>query len=371
MKRLIIAIALAFIITGCNSTENSDPIRIGALFPLTGGLATYGEAAMTSAQMAAEEINAQGGINGRLVEIDFQDHQCDPKVGLTAFDQLRFAKNIKIFTSAACSGTVLAIAPTIKGKDAILVGTIVTTPKITGVSPNIFRNWASDAKQAKLYADVIKEKGYKSVGILHEQTDYAAGLRTSLEKHLSDTEIAIDAESFEPGSSDVRTQLTKLKEKKDEVIFLSPQTETSGDVILKQMQELRFRPRVLIVNDNILKMPSLMERYKETLEGALSADYVFEETKKHQEFLEKYRKRYNKDCTHTNICAGAYDAIHLLAKAIKEKGENTNELRHYLSTTQYSGVSGTFGFDENNDRTNAQYSLFVARNGKAVKKSEN
>ena len=365
--QLIIAMILSLLIVSCTQNQSAEPIRIGALFPLTGGLATYGEAALTSAQMAAEEINAAGGINGKPVEIDFQDHQCDPKIALAAFQELHLAKGIKVFTSAACSGTVLAIAPTLVSGDAIIVGTIVTTPKITGVSPYLFRNWASDAKQAKLYADEVKKHGYKKIGIIFEQTDYAAGLKTGLVNSLNGSNIQVASESFDPGTTDVRTQLSKLKDANVDMLFVSPQTESSGDIILKQMQELGFGPKALFVNDNVLKMQSLMMRYKTLLQGATSADYVLEDSIAHKAFLGKYRSKYGKECIHTNICAGVYDAVHVLAQAIREKGENPSGIREYLQSVHYTGVSGTFGFDANNDRTNAEYTLFTAKDGKAVR----
>src|SRR5574341_2690204 len=142
MNRGLVAISvfLLLAITSC-APKSTEPVTIGALFPLTGGLAQYGEAAQTAAALAVEEINAQGGVNGRLLVIDYQDHQCNAKTAVSIFEQLYAAKKIRIFTSAACSGTVLSIAPLLESKEALLFGTLVSTPKITGISPWVFRNW--------------------------------------------------------------------------------------------------------------------------------------------------------------------------------------------------------------------------------------
>lgn len=347
----------------------TKPIRIGALFPLTGGLSQYGEAAEHAARLAMNEINANGGINGKALEIDFQDHACNPKTAVTIFEQLNSAKEIKVFTSAACSGTVLAIAPLLKSNNtnnAILLGTIITTPKITGLSPYVFRNWASDAKQAKLYADTISKRGYLKVGVIYEQTDYAQGLYLSLQQFLHGTGILVIGQGFEPGATDVRTQLTKLQQVGIDALFISPQTVTSGDVVLKQMRELTIRPRGLFVNDNILKAKELLSRYPDILEGAQSGDYTMEQAEPYHDLMILYKKTYGVECPQTNICAGVYDAIHLLSKAIKENGEDPIAISQYLSTISYEGASGHISFDKNNDREGADYTLFSIEGGRAI-----
>ena len=353
------------------SSEPASTVVIGALFPLTGGLSQYGEAAEHAARIAVDEINADGGIRGSMLEVDIQDHQCNPKTAATIFEQLSSAKGITIFTSAACSGTVLAIAPLLESHHAMLLGTIVTTPKISGVSPFVFRNWASDGKQADLYAQEIKRRGYRTVGIIYEQTDYAQGLFISIQRLLNGTGIIIHGEGFEPGATDVRTLLAKLQQEQPEALFISPQTVTTGDIVLKQMRELGFRPQGLLVNDNILKSKDLLLRYPDMLEGAISGDYVMEHSPRFSLLLETYKKRFGTDCPQPNICAGVYDAIHLLALALRESGQDANLVSTYLKDmylkeAPYSGASGNISFDGKNDRNNADYSLFVIREGTPI-----
>jgi len=219
---------------------SQNEVKIVALFPLTGGLAHYGDAAQKSAQIAVEEINASGGINGARFVVDYQDHQCNPQVAKSLFEQFYSAGGVQVFTSAACSGTVLAIAPLLKDDNAILLSTLVTTPAITGVSPFVFRNWGSDDAEAKLFAEQIIARKISSIGVIYEETDYARGLKISLEKYLKDSNARIFSESFVSGSADVRSQLSKLSSDNIDALFISPQTIPSGGVVLKQMTELNF-----------------------------------------------------------------------------------------------------------------------------------
>lgn len=345
--------------------SSDESVRIGALYPLTGGLVTYGEPAQKTAQMAVEEINAAGGINGRKFEIDFQDHKCDPKIAVTAFQQLNAVSGIKIFTSAACTGTMAALAPMLKDGGAVFVSDVLSGAKITGLSPYIFRNWGSDLNESRLFADTIKAAGYKKVGVIHEETDYAKGIKINMENFLKDSGVTVVSESFSTGTTDVRTQLSKLKSEKVDILLISPQTVTSAEIVLKQMEDLNFRPK-LLVNDNVIISKDLVLKHKDILEGALGANYVASSNDKTAKVLKMYKDTYGQECPQTTVCVETYDTIHLIAEAIKVNGYNVSKVTKYLNTVKYDGVGGQISFDANNDRSNAEYSLFVVKNGQAV-----
>lgn len=345
---------------------SGEPIKIGALFPLTGGLAHYGEPAEKSARLAMEEINASGGIAGRPLEIDFQDHQCKPPVAVSIFQQMSTAKNIDIFTSVACTGTVVSIAPLLKNNQILLLNTVTGTA-VSRISPSVFRNYASDADVARLFADYVISMGVKKVAVIYEETDYAKGLKIMLEDNLSGKGVELVSEGYSPEASDMRTQISKLKASQPDLLFISPQTVTSADKVLRQMEELSFRPQILLVNENIYRSVELAEKYSTTLEGAISVDYILERTSKTERVLDSYEKKYGEKCPQTNICLGVYDNIYMLAEAVEKEGyNNPSKIREYLSKINYSGVSGKIRFDKNNDRENAHFTLFKMVDEKGV-----
>ncbi|MCX6716582.1 MAG: ABC transporter substrate-binding protein [Candidatus Taylorbacteria bacterium] len=364
---VLIIVVVILIITFSKSGSNT--IKIGALYPLTGGLVTYGEPAQKSAKMAVDEINNAGGINGQKLEINYQDHKCDPKTAVAAFQQLNSADGIKVFTSAACTGTAAGIAPTLKNNNAVFVSDVLSGAKITGISPFIFRNWASDLNESRLFALKIKEAGYKKVAVIYEETDYAKGIKINLENFLKDSGVNVVAESFATGVTDVRTQLTKLKVEKADVLLISPQTVTSAEVVLKQMEDINFRTKLLL-NDNVIISKDLILKHKDILEGALGANFVAGSSTKTAEVLKKYKDTYGQDCPQTTVCVYTYDTIHLLADAIKVNGYDVEKIKNYLNSNSYEGIAGTISFDEKNDRKNADYTLFLVENGvaKAVEK---
>lgn len=358
-------VIIGFAIKG---TVQTGSVRIGVMLPLTGGLASYGEPAQKVADLAVAEINANGGINGRKLEIVYGNHKCDPKEIVTVFESMLMQK-IHVFNSVACSGTVAAIAPGLVAKDVVLVGTAISASKLTGVSPSFFRNWASDSQEAKVLADQIIKKGYKSVAILYEETDYAKGLKMDLENNLKGKDVKIVSESFTTGTSDMRTQLTKLKALKADAMLASVQTAVSGEVVLTQMEQLNFNPK-MIVNYNILKATDLVKKHAAILEGAIGADYFIKDSQKLDKVLADYKTTYGVDCPQRNICAMEYDAIQMIAQGLREKGDSASGVKAYLSKATYSGVTGAVSFDAKNDRNNSDYVPYVIKAGEAARVTE-
>lgn len=360
-----LAAVAVIVIGGVTLTRSSKPdtITIGALYPLTGGLASYGEPAQKTAQLVVDEINAAGGINGSKLIITSQDHKCDPKEAVAAFNKLHDTQGIRIYTAAACTGTMVSVGPLLK--DSVLLAPVISAPKASGLSPNFFRNYAKDSDEAKLFAAEIIKRGYKTVGVIHEETDYAKGLRVSLETNLQGTGITVVSESFTSDATDVRTQVSKIKALNPDVVFVSPQTVPNGEKVLKAMRDQGFKPHALFVNDNVIKSKDLLARYSDLLEGAIGGDYVVHDSAKLDAMLAAYKAKYGSDCPQKNICATVYDSVHMLANAITAKGYDAAGVQGYLKTVKYEGVSGTVSFDEKNDRANTEYSLFVVRGGKS------
>lgn len=360
---IVVILAIIVVLIATIGTKTGQTIKIGGLYPLTGGLASYGEPAFNAAKLAVADINAAGGIKGAKLELVAEDHACDPKVAVSAYNKLVKTDNIHILTSVACTGTVLALTPNLEKDNVVLLGTVTSGNKLTNVSPNFFRNWASDRQESQLLAQEIIKNKYMSIATLNEETDYAKGLVVSLGEFLKDSPTKITSESFASSASDVRTQLVKLQALKTDAVFISVQTVTTGEMVLKQMEQLNFKPKVLFVNDNILKATTLVKNHAQLLESAIGGDYVFDASGKAGEFLARYREVYGADCPQINICLAEYDAIQMLAEGLKTKGDSFSQVRGYLAAGEYEGLSGKISFDANHDREGAGYSLFKITDG--------
>ncbi|MFA5029532.1 MAG: ABC transporter substrate-binding protein [Patescibacteria group bacterium] len=373
MKRkslFIIILALIVVATaGCSlsniSKNNKETIKIGALLPLTGGAAIYGDSAQKAAEIAVEEINAKGGINGHKIEINYQDHQCAPQAAISAFQQLSNVNGLKLFSSVACSGTVLGIAPLLKS-DQILIATVVSSVKVTGVSPSVFRNYASDADGARLFGEYIVNNNLRKIAIIYEETDYAKGMKLMLEKNLENKEVKIVSEGFTTDATDVRTPLLKLKNANPDVLLMSVQSPTSGDKVLKEAKEINFRPKTLLVNEAIMHSADLNSKYKNYLDGAISTDFAIENIVSVKNLLDTYKEKYGADCPQQNACIGMYDDIYILAEAAGKNNMDMSQAVESLKNINYSGAGGEISFDKNNDRKNAHFILYQIKNSEII-----
>jgi branched-chain amino acid transport system substrate-binding protein len=360
---LIVALGAYLLSRDREVTNSSEPIKIVALFPLTGGVASYGESSKNGTELAVKEINDSGGINGRLLEIIYEDHKCDPKTALSAYKQKVI--DTKLFITSSCSGTVLSIAPNLGNDQALMLSIVVVAGKVSGISPFLFRNWPVESQQIKVISKKIKEEDYKKVAIIYEETDFATGLKLELENQLKDSGIEIISESFAANATDVRTQITKLKSANPDAIFVSPQNETTSEVILAQMEQLGFKPKQIFANDVVLNASDTVANHSKMLEGVLGPNYIIQ-SDRFEEFLDTYVKTYGSEGSHINASVVAYDSIYLLANSIRSVGTDPNKLRDYLQSINLQGISGDISFNSQNDRSEADYVLSTIKEGQLV-----
>lgn len=360
---IVLASVGGFFLIRRSTPSDSPPLKIGAIFPMTGGLAQYGDLASKSSLLAIEEINRAGGIQGRMLELDVQDHQCKPATAIVAYQHLSTLEHVRYFLAAGCSGTVIAVNPLLDHQ--VMLGSAISSPKVSGTSPRFFRNYGTDSAEGKLFAEVIQQRGFSSVGVLHEETDYAKGLMISLKENLNSA-ISFTAESFASDATDVRTQITKLRGLNPEVFFLSPQTVTTANIALKQMRELGYKPKNLIVNENVMKSEQLRMSYPDILNGATSADFKVQDSQALQNFLQAYKTRFGVDCAQTNVCATSYDNVHMLGEALRHVGDDDAKIADYFKTISYNGVSGHISFNGQNDRDAKGYVLFSIKEGTPI-----
>ncbi len=142
-------------------------IRIGFVGPLTGEVATVGENAKIAVQVAADEINAKGGVKGKKIEVIYEDGKCNAKDATSAGTKLISVDKVVAIIGGLCSGETLAIAPLAEKAKIPLISYASTNPKITEAGDYIFRFVASDSFQGVYAADyIVKTKGVKRVALL-------------------------------------------------------------------------------------------------------------------------------------------------------------------------------------------------------------
>jgi len=341
------------------------PIKIGVSLPLTGDAAAWGKSQQNGYALALDQINAQGGINGRKLVLIYGDDRGLPKEGVSTLRKLIDIDKIEALTGVANSSVALAFIPMIDKERIIFVSSGASSPKLTRASRYFFRTWPSDIAEAlamaKYAAEALK---IKTVSCLYINNDYGIGLAEPFARKFVELGGRVRGkELFEQNATDIRAQLTKIKEQNPETIYLAGNPREMARSIL-QARELAIPARFLSIST--LNDAEVFSTIKiADIEGTVITDASFDpnsdwpEAKK---FIQDFRAKFQKE---PGILANtAYDALMILAHAIGRAGTNAEALSSYLhSMKEYRGVAGMINFTEGGD-VNRPIRISVAKNGK-------
>ena len=227
---LLILITLGILLVGCQK----ETLKIGYIGPLTGDVAAVGQGHQKVLQMAVEELNSQG----QNIEVIFEDGKCDGKEAVSAINKLINVDGVKYVIGGQCSSETLGAAPIAEQNKVVMISPLSSNPAVTDAGDYIFRVYPSDNYQGKFAAKYMKEElGVSEVATLSCLDDWCKGLK---DVFVSEFESlggnVIEIQEFEKGSSDLKTQLTKIKRKNPEMIFMAGFTE-SAITAFKQSKE--------------------------------------------------------------------------------------------------------------------------------------
>jgi branched-chain amino acid transport system substrate-binding protein len=348
---IILAIIGIVLISGCVQQEQqSEKIRIGFVGPLSGDGSAYGLPAKNIVEYTVEEINNAGGINGRKIEIVYEDGKCTAKDGLAAAQSLVELQNVSIIIGGFCTGETMGIAPFTEKNKMLLFSIGSTGPVVTDAGDYVFRSAASSADQGKQLSAYI-DKNYKKVAILSELTDFSQSLLKVFKDNIKNATIVAD-ETFATSERDLRAQLTKIKSSNPDAVIFIPQSIPTANLIAKQAFEIKLN--ISIIGAHTMAFEDTIKEYGQNLQDmVISTPLIDENTQSARKFFDGYNKKFSANCTIGVYCGYGYDGIYLLVDAISACGgaENTTCLRDYLYSIKNwnKGILGNISFDQNGD----------------------
>ncbi len=345
---IFVIILIVVSVTGKDQTNNG-PIRIGFIGPLSGDGASFGETDKGAVEMAVEGVNSKGGINGRLVEIIYEDGKCNGKDSVSAMSKLVNVDKVGIVLGGGCSSETLAIAPLAEKNKVILFSAFSSNPSITSAGDYIFRNSPSDTDVGKLDAGTIIKKGYKKVAILSENNDYAQGVRNVMVKEfaVSSSTVVFD-EVFPVGTTDFRDYVIKVKLSNPDVIYINPGSSGKpGAFFVKQLRESGSK---LSIHGNFaLGSPDSFEIAVGYLDGVIISDSI-QPGDKLVALSKLYEDKYGKKVANDFLVGASYDRANIIIEAIKAVGTDPSKVKDYLySLPNFDGILGNYHFDNNGD----------------------
>jgi branched-chain amino acid transport system substrate-binding protein len=344
--------------------NETGPIKLGFISALSGEAAAYGEVEKNATEMAVSEINNNGGVNGRKIEVIYEDGKCNGKDALNAINKLVSVDGVKVVLGGSCSSETMAIIPVIKENKVLLFSAVSSNPTLTGASKYFFRNFPSDFANGTVDGGVMA-KLYKKVALVSENADYTMGVRKVVQDVLKEKGVSIVFdEVYSSGSKDFRTLMSKIKGSGAEAVYFNPApSATTPSILIKQAKEMGLNIPIH-ANPTFMAADAIGNGGK-LMNGVISSDNSTL-SDKGMVVLDKYKKEYGKD-PFNYILGSNYDRAYIIADAIKAVGYDPDKISEYLTNLkEYDGAIGKYSFDKNGDMVGIGFMAVTIKDGKEV-----
>lgn len=356
MKKLM-SLALAAVLavgslTGCGggkSKNDGSAFRIGGIGPLTGDAAIYGNAVKNGAQIAVDEINAAGGINGVKIEFKFADDEHNEEKSVNAYNSLK-DWGMQMLMGTTTSGPCEAVVAKTQ-KDNVFQITPSGTSEKAVQYDNAFRMCFSDPTQGTISAKYIAEnKLAEKIAVIYDSSiSYSSGIYENFAKEAKNQGLeVVAAEAFtSENNKDFSVQIQKAKDAGAEMVFL-PIYYQEASLILAKAKEIDYAPLFFGCDgmDGILTM----DEFDTTLAEGLMLLTPFSaeaEDEKTQNFVKTYKEKFGE--VPNQFAADAYDSIYVIKAAVEKAGVKADKdaskicdaLMKAMTEISYSGLTGT------------------------------
>ena len=344
----------------------TETIKLGVVGPLTGGYANYGLSVQHGAQLAVDEINAAGGVNGKQLELSAQDSQGDPESAVAAYGKL-MDWGMNVFLGGVLSGETASVVAAAKADDMFIMETTGSADKCIDGNDKAFRICFYDSYQGTAAADYLKDNALADeVGVFYQSdNDYSAGLYNAFVAECEKTGVTIkETQTFTTATNtDFSTQVNALVNSGVKVVFIPIYAEEASTFPTqakgKFAEDVYFFgadgldgilgkvSQDVTIADNVLMMTPF------------AADSAAANV---QAFVSAYQANYN--ATPDQFAADAYDAVYVVKAAVEAAGGSTSgaELAAVMTSLTVEGVTGTMTWNADGN-TNKAASAILYKNG--------
>lgn len=353
MTKLFTMGALSILMALASVARAAEPIPIGYVGPLTGSVALLGNEALKGATLAAEQINAAGGVLGRPLKIFAADNKCTPAEAVSATRKVITRDRVVASIGQLCSSATLAAMPIYEQEKVPLVVEASTNPLITvraGAGGNkwVFRPNLPDDINATVFAKMIVDLGGKNVSFLLTNDDWGRGVGSSFKEVIEkEGGKVLSMDYYEEGETNFLSVLTKVRGLNPSAMLIAART-ASGAVIMKQYTELGMKMPIFnqgdMVNEQFVKLVG-----KDIAKGILGSEswYPGVDDPMNKKFEADYVARWGYDPIEPS--AYGYVAMQLIAEAMRLSQSATPEgIREGLTRVNMKTIAGPVKFDEHN-----------------------
>src|SRR5438067_1952384 len=384
---ILLTAALSIALLGCppksetggsgatGAANNGGDILVGEYGSLTGPQATFGQSTHNGIMMAADEVNAAGGINGRKIKVLSEDDQSKQEEAANAVTKLISQNNVLAILGEVASSASIAAAPICQSNKVPMITPSSTNDEVTRKGDYIFRICFTDSYQGEyqaVFADgwCTANNKPKTVAMLTDvKSDYSQGLAKVFSAKFAALGGKISGtQSYANGDSDFHSQLTALKGTNPSIIFVPGYYTDIGQIAI-QARDLGIT--VPLLGGDGWESPRLIEIGGKSLEGCFYTNHYFygDPAPVVSSFVQKYKERFGQ--TPDSLAALGYDAMKTLADAMKRAAKlDGPSLRDAIGQTKgLVGVTGTINIGPERNAMGKKLVIEEIKNGQLTLKA--
>ncbi len=331
-------------------------IKLGAAEALSGGAAQYGTAIKNGFTLAADQVNAAGGVNGNKLVLVVEDEQGKKEEVANVLRKLIFQDQVLMVFGPTLSNSAQTGDPLAQGAKTVVFGTSNTADGITSIGDYVFRNSVTEADVLpETLKMAVRKAGVKKVAVLYGNDDvFTKSGYDNFRKALEDLKIPVTTtETYAKGDVDFKAQLTKIKATSPDALVLSALL-AEGAPIMVQARQLGLD--VPVIGGNGMNSTKIFDLAKGASDGLYvgSPWSASNATPENTKFIQAYTARFG--APPDQFAAQAYDAFYIVVEALKKTritgnlAADRSALRDALPTVKYTGATGAFAFRRATDK---------------------
>jgi branched-chain amino acid transport system substrate-binding protein len=358
---------LSLAILGLVALGCSSDVKVGVVLSETGTMASYGQKVKNGIDLAADEINADGGIRGGQVQLIYRDDQTNKERAKQVTTELIDQEGVRVIIGGVSSPMTLAIAPICESKRTILISPSSSAPEISQAGDYIYRNYPSDILEGMAMAKFARDLGLERIALFALNNEWGSGLQPVFtQEYESKYREVIKAYTFDDGqTAEFPGWVDEVKELDPDGIYIAAYVNEMAE-LLRQIDAAGVDTVIMgsgaLINDLIRRAGEAAEHLIYPQPTGFDVDSPEPAVRA---FVDSYRAKYKEDPD--VFAAHGYDALKLIALAMENAdGSHPDDVRiGFSSIKDYNGAAGLTDFDENGDVVRYPR-LFIIRDGVAV-----
>ncbi len=366
MKYLIGLLLIGMVlVAGCSQQDNT--IKIGGAFALTGAAADWGQDELKAADIAIEELNSAGGIDGKQVSMITEDTKSDNTGTLNAIQKLIYVDKVPAIIGPTWGDSFGSIVAPLGEQNKVVQLTPSGALEVAedGIDyPYFFSTWYPQKPEVDRHMEFLKSRNYTRVVIIHDQDAFNTKFSQLYAEAAAENGVNITKIFEVPlGTKDFRTVVALAKEYDPDVVVL--QIFEIGEIgsAVKNVQELGMNAKVMATAS--AQTSNLIESYGDYVEGNVIFSYPDSSSVSYSNFLRKYSEKYGKEPSGASAAA-AYDATRIMLEALKH-GKTGEEIKNLLYSIKINGtIVDELSFNHVGQISSAPFVMKTVRNGTFV-----